>query len=150
MRGLRCIRLPFPDGTTLVQHTDRLMVSISVVSCMTMRCPRPPCWLHADSKWKASGSHLCRDALDRESGAHTSLDGPNELILSSGRYNEYDRAIDYLRKPGVLSINDVELLHTQVTQSVAYSSTCDDVESTGFRDSATCDAEADEEEHRVC
>ena len=50
----------------------------------------------------------------------------------------------------MLSINDVELLHTQVTQSVAYSSTCDDVESTGFRDSATCDAEADEEEHRVC
>jgi hypothetical protein len=28
---------------------------------------------------------------------------------------------------------DVELLHTRVTQSVAYSSTCDDVESTGFR-----------------
>ena len=67
--------------------------------------------------------------------------------------NEYDRAMDYLRKPGVLSIADVELLHTRVTQSVAYSSTCDDVESTGFRDGVTCDAEADEEEeeeHRAC
>jgi len=44
---------------------------------------------------------------------------------------EYDRAMDYLRKPGVVSIADVELLHTRVTQSLAYSSTCDDVESTG-------------------
>jgi hypothetical protein len=61
--------------------------------------------------------------------------------------------MNYLRKPGVLSIADVELLHTRVTQSVAYSSTCDDVESIGFRDGVTCDAEADEEEeeeHRAC
>jgi hypothetical protein len=37
--------------------------------------------------------------------------------------------------------------------SVAYSSTCDDVESTGFRDGVTYDAEADddeEEERRAC
>ncbi len=47
----------------------------------------------------------------------------------------------------------MELLHTRVTQSVAYLSTCDDVESTGFRDGVTYDAEADEEEeeeHRAC
>ena len=93
---------------------------------------------------------------------------PLSMILFMGRWksapaclsyqvvgvNEYDRAMDYLRKPGVLSIADVELLHTRVTQSVAYSSTCDDVESTGFRDGVTCDAEADEEEeeeeHRAC
>ena len=67
--------------------------------------------------------------------------------------NEYDRAMDYLRTPGVLSIADVELLHTRVTQSVSYSNTCGDVDSTGFRDGVTCDKEADEEEeeeHRAC
>ena len=69
---------------------------------------------------------------------------PLSMILFMGRWksapaclsyqvvgvNEYDRAMDYLRKPGVLSIADVELLPTRVTKSVAYSSTCDDVEST--------------------
>ena len=67
--------------------------------------------------------------------------------------NEYDRAMDYLRTPGVLSIADVELLHTRVTQSVNYSSTCGNVDSTGFRDGVTCDKEVDEEEeeeHRAC
>jgi len=67
--------------------------------------------------------------------------------------NEYDPAMDYLRTPGVLSIADVELLHTHVTQSVSNSNTCGDVDSAGFKDGVTCDAEADdeeEEEHRAC
>ena len=58
--------------------------------------------------------------------------------------NEYDRAMDYLQTPGVLSIADVELLH---------SSTCDDVDASGFKDGVACDTEADEEkeeEHRAC
>ena len=53
--------------------------------------------------------------------------------------NEYDRAMDYLQMPGVLSIADVELLHARVTQSVMYSNTCDDIESTGFKNGVTCD-----------
>ena len=67
--------------------------------------------------------------------------------------HEYDRAIDYLRTPGVLSMADVELLHTRATLSVAYSNTCNDVDSPKFRDGVTCDPEADEEEeeeHRAC
>ena len=92
---------------------------------------------------------------------------PLSMILFMGRWksapaclsyqvvgvNEYDRAMDYLRTPGVLSIADVELLHTRVTQSVSYSNTCGDVDSAGFKDGVTCDAEADEEEeeeHRAC
>ena len=34
--------------------------------------------------------------------------------------------MDNLQTPGVLSIADIELLHTRVAQSVTYSSTCDD------------------------
>ena len=67
--------------------------------------------------------------------------------------SEYDRAMDYLRTPGVLSIADVELLHTRFTQSVKYSDTCNDVDSVRFQDGVTCDATADEEEeedHRAC
>ena len=67
--------------------------------------------------------------------------------------NEYDRAMDYLQTPGVLSMADVELLHTRVAQSVAYSNTCDDVDAPGFKDAVACDTEADEEEaeeHRAC
>ena len=70
---------------------------------------------------------------------------PLAMILFMGRWksapaclsylvvgvNEYDRAIDYLRTPGVLSIADVELLHARVTQSVNYSNTCGDVDSAG-------------------
>lgn len=63
--------------------------------------------------------------------------------------NEYDRAIDYyLRTPGVLSIADMELLHTRVTQSVTFLNTCNDVDSVGFKNSVTCDVAA--EEHRAC
>ena len=91
---------------------------------------------------------------------------PLSMILFMGRWksapaclsyqvvgvNENDRAVDYLWTPGVLSIADVEFLHTRVTQSVNYSSTCGDVDSTGFRDGVTCNKEADEEkeEHRAC
>jgi hypothetical protein len=92
---------------------------------------------------------------------------PLSMILFMGRWksapaclsyqvvgvSEYDRAMDYLRTPGVLSIADVELLHTRFTQSVKYSDTCNDVDSVGFRDGVTCDATADEEEeedHRAC
>ena len=60
--------------------------------------------------------------------------------------NEYDRAMDYLRTPGVLSIADVELLHTRVTQSVTYSNTCNDVDSVGFKDGVTCDDAGNVEE----
>ncbi len=48
---------------------------------------------------------------------------------------------------------DVELLHTRATLSVAYSNTCNDVDSPEFRDGVTCDPEAEEEEeeeHRAC
>ena len=45
--------------------------------------------------------------------------------------NECDRAIDYLRTPGVLSIADVDLLHTRATQSLTYSDTCGDGTSSG-------------------
>ena len=93
---------------------------------------------------------------------------PLSMILFMGRWksvpaclsyqvvgvHEYDRAMDYLRTPGVLSIADVELLHTRVTQSVPYSNTCNDVDSMGFKDGVTCDAttneEEEEEEHRAC
>ena len=92
---------------------------------------------------------------------------PLSMILFMGRWksppaclsyqvvgvNEYDRAMDYLRTPGVLSIADVELLHTRVTQSVTYSNTCNDVDSVGFKDGVTCDDaanEEEEEEHRGC
>ena len=92
---------------------------------------------------------------------------PLSMILFMGRWksapaclsyqvvgvSEYDRAMDYLRTPGVLSIADVELLHTRFTQSVKYSDTCNDVDSVGFKDGVTCDATADEEEeedHRAC
>ena len=93
---------------------------------------------------------------------------PLSVILFMGRWksapaclsyqvvgvNEYNRAMDYLRTPGVLFIADVDLLHTRVTQSVSYSNTCGDVDSAGFKDGVTCDAEADEEEeeeeHRAC
>ena len=67
--------------------------------------------------------------------------------------HEYDRARDCLRTPGVLFIADVELLHLRATQSVAYSNTCNDVDSLGFKDGVTCDAttnEEEEEEHRAC
>jgi hypothetical protein len=67
--------------------------------------------------------------------------------------HEYDRAMDYLLTPGVLTIADVELLQTRVTQSVAYSNTCKDVDSLGIKDGVTCDAttnEEEEEEHRAC
>ena len=53
----------------------------------------------------------------------------------------------------MLSIADVELLHTRFTQSVKYSNTCNDVDSVEFKDGVTCDATADEEEeedHRAC
>ena len=67
---------------------------------------------------------------------------------------EYDRAIGYLHTPSVLSIADVELLHTWVIQSVAYSNTCDDVRVSGFEDGVICGTEVDEEqekeEHRAC
>ena len=65
--------------------------------------------------------------------------------------SKYDRAMDYLRTPGVLSIADVELLHTRFIQSVKYSDTCNDVDSVVFSDDVTCDATADEEEedHRA-
>ncbi len=56
--------------------------------------------------------------------------------------NEYDRAMVYLQTPGELSIANVKLLHTRVTQS------CDDVESTRFKDGVTCDTD-EEEEHRA-
>ena len=92
---------------------------------------------------------------------------PLSMILFMGRWksapaclsyqvvgvHEYDRAMDYLRTPGVLSMADVELLHTRATLSVAYSNTCNDVDSPKFRDGVTCDPEADEEEeeeHRAC
>ena len=69
--------------------------------------------------------------------------------------SEYERAMDYLRTPGVLSIAVVELLHTRFTQSVKYSDTCNDVDSVVFKDGVTCDATADkeeeeEEDHRAC
>ena len=69
--------------------------------------------------------------------------------------NKYDRAMDYLQMPGVLSIADVELLHTRVAQSVTYSNTCEDVDAPGFKDGVACDTEVDEEEeeeeeHRAC
>ena len=68
--------------------------------------------------------------------------------------SEYDRTMDYLRTPGVLSIADVELLHMILfTQSVKYSDTCNDVDSVVFKDGVTCDATADddeEEDHRAC
>ena len=55
---------------------------------------------------------------------------PLSMILFMGRWksapaclsyqevgvSEYDRSMDYLRAPGVLSIADVELLHTRFTQ----------------------------------
>jgi hypothetical protein len=69
--------------------------------------------------------------------------GPDVFILG---VNEYDRAMNNLQMPGALSIADVELLHTRVIQSVAYTSTCDDVESKGLRNGANCDAETDEED----
>ena len=52
----------------------------------------------------------------------------------------------------VLTIAVVELLQTRVTQSVAYSNTCNDVDSLGFKDGITCDATTneEEEEHRSC
>ena len=53
----------------------------------------------------------------------------------------------------MLSIADVELLHTRVTQSVTYSNTCNDVDSVGFKDGVTWDDaanEEEEEEHRGC
>ena len=67
--------------------------------------------------------------------------------------SEYDRTMDYLRTPGVLSVADVELLYTQFTHSVTYSDTCNDVDSVVFKDGVTCDATADEveeEDHRAC
>jgi len=45
--------------------------------------------------------------------------------------NECDRAIDFLRTPVVLSIADVDLLHTRATQSLTYSDTCGEVDSAG-------------------
>ena len=93
---------------------------------------------------------------------------PLSMILFMGRWksapaclsyqvvgvHEYDRAMDYLRTPGVLTIADVELLQTRVTQSVAYSNACNNVDSLGFKDGVTCDAttneEEEEEEHRAC
>jgi hypothetical protein len=51
--------------------------------------------------------------------------------------NERDRAIDYLQTPGMLSIADVDLLHTRATQSVTYSDTYGDVDSAGFKDCVT-------------
>ena len=92
---------------------------------------------------------------------------PLSMILFMGRWksapaclsyqvvgvHEYDRAMDYLRTPGVLTIADVELLQTRVTQSVAYSNTCTNVDSLGFKDGVTCDTttnEEEEEEHRAC
>jgi hypothetical protein len=45
--------------------------------------------------------------------------------------NECDRAIDFLRTPVVLSIADVDLLHTRATQSLTYLDTCGEVDSAG-------------------
>ena len=92
---------------------------------------------------------------------------PTSMILFMGRWkslpaclsyqvvcvNEYDRAMEHLPTPGLLTIADVELLHTRDTQAVRHSDTCNDVDSAGFRDGETCDAAADEEEveeHRSC
>ena len=61
--------------------------------------------------------------------------------------SEYDRTL------GVLSLADVELLHTRFTQSVKHSDTCNDVDSVVFKDVVTCDATADEkeeEDYRAC
>jgi hypothetical protein len=59
--------------------------------------------------------------------------------------------MDYLRTPGVLSIADVELLHTKFTQSVKYSDTCNDVDSVGFKDVDSVGfKDDDEEDHRAC
>jgi hypothetical protein len=81
---------------------------------------------------------------------------PVSMILFIGRWksapaclsyqvvgvSEYDRAMDYLRMPGVLSIADVKSSHTR---SMKYSDTCNDVvDSVGFQDGVTCDATADE------
>ena len=78
--------------------------------------------------------------------------GTGVFILSSSGVSEYDRAKDYLRTP-VLSIADVELLHTRFTQSVKYSDIFNDVDCVVFKDCVTCNATADEEEeenHRAC
>jgi len=67
--------------------------------------------------------------------------------------NEYDRAMEHLTTPGLLSIADVNLLHTRVTLADTYSTSCNDVDSSGFRDGNFCDEAADEEEeeeHRAC
>jgi len=67
--------------------------------------------------------------------------GPNpnplSMILFMGRWksllaclsyvNEYDRAMEHLTTPGLLSIADVNLLRTDT-----YSTTCNDVDSSGF------------------
>jgi len=92
---------------------------------------------------------------------------PLSMILFMGRWkslpaclsyqvvsvNEYDRAMEHLTTPGLLSIADVNLLHTRVTLADTYSTSCNDVDSSGFRDGNFCDEAADEEEeeeHRAC
>ena len=117
----------------------------------------------ARGEWTAPDPHLSRDAPGSESCGPTL-----SMILFMGRWksapaclsyqvvgvNEYNPAMDYLLTPGVLSIVDVELLHTQFTQSVKYLDTCNDVDSVGFKDGVACDANAEEEEeeedHRAC
>ena len=52
---------------------------------------------------------------------HGEMEVSTGVFILSGRtvgVHEYDRAMDYLQTPGVLSMADVELLHTRVAQSV--------------------------------
>ena len=118
------------------------------------------------------GVDVCRELYDQVLSTSLLPDvraagAPMSMILFMGRWksapaclsyqvvgvNEYDRAMDYLQTPGVLSMAEVELLRTRVAQSVTYSNTCEDVDAKGFKDGVACDTEADEEaeeEHRVC
>ena len=62
--------------------------------------------------------------------------------------NEYDRAMDYLQTPGVLSIADVELLHTRVAKSVTYLRMV--LLRPDLRMVLVVTLEEEEEEHRAC
>jgi hypothetical protein len=66
---------------------------------------------------------------------------------------EYDRAMEHLNTPGLLSVDDVALLQARAVLAGSYFHSCGDVDSEDFRAGVKLDAAADEEEaeeHMPC